>query len=145
MLPIAGRNEIMILLGFDVKVAESRGMLHVCIPAVAIESIGLSFSQGWQQTVPEATPAQRRQLAHSLGRVPMPVTALLESTVHTRDVLNLRRGDVLNLGIPIENPVKVRIGSLVKCAGHLVADDTRAGILVHAGGAVQTTELGDQR
>ena len=142
MLPIAGRNEIMILLGFDVKVAESRGMLHVCIPAVAIESIGLSFSQGWQQTVPEPTPAQRTQLVHTLGRVPMPVTAMLESSVHTRDVLNLHRGDVLNLGIPIESPVKVRIGSLVKCAGHLVADENRAGIRVNAGGAVRGTEVG---
>src|SRR5262249_38568504 len=50
MLQVAGPNEIVILLVFDVKVGEIRGMLNICIPATVIEATGSSFVQGWHRT-----------------------------------------------------------------------------------------------
>ena len=46
MLQVMGPNEIVVLLGFDIKVADSRGMLNLCIPATAIEATGEKFIQG---------------------------------------------------------------------------------------------------
>ena len=49
MLQVAAPNEAVIVLVFDVKIGEVRGMLNVCLPAVVIESVGSSFTQGWQR------------------------------------------------------------------------------------------------
>ena len=130
MLPIAGRNEIMLLLGFDMKVGDVRGLLHVCLPAAAVEVDGLTFSQGWQQTAPNATGAQRAHLVESLGRVPMEVSTLLDTRMRVRDVLELSRGDVISLGIPLEARVRVRVGDRVKYLGRLTSRDGRAAVTV---------------
>jgi len=130
MLPIAGRNEIMLLLGFDMKVGDVRGLLHVCLPAAAVEVDGLTFSQGWQQTAPNATGAQRAHLVASLGKVPMEVSALLDTRMRVRDVLELGRGDVISLGIPLEARVRVRVGDRVKYLGRLTSRDGRAAVTV---------------
>lgn len=141
MLPIAGRNEIMLLLGFDMKVGDVRGLLHVCLPAAAVEVEGLTFNQGWQQTAPNATHLQRAHLVESLGRVPMDVSTQLDTRMRVRDVLDLTRGDVISLGIPIEERVRVRVGDRVKYVGRLTSKDGRAAVEVDGrvaiGGAAQ--------
>jgi flagellar motor switch protein FliM len=126
MLPIAGRNEIMLLLGFDVKVGDVRGLLHVCLPAVAVEVEGLTFNQGWQQTAPNATGVQRAHLIESLCRVPMQVSAVLDTRVRVRDVLELSPGDIISLGVPLEASVRVRVGDRVKYLGRLTSREGRA-------------------
>jgi flagellar motor switch protein FliM len=130
MLPIAGRNEVMILLGFDIKVADVRSMLHVCVPAAAVEVAGLSFGQGWQQTVPDPTAVQRARMAASLSHVSLPVTALLESRLRAREVLRLKAGDVLSLGVSVNAPVKVRVANRIKYLGRLSLKEERTAVVL---------------
>jgi flagellar motor switch protein FliM len=130
MLPVAGRNEIMLLLGFDMKVGDVRGLLHVCLPASIVEVDGLTFNQGWHQSAPNATSAQRTHLIENLGRVPMEVATLLDSRVRVRDVLDLQRGDVVCLGVPLETAVRVRVGDRVKYLGRLTKHEGRAAVTV---------------
>ena len=105
---------------------------------------GLTFSQGWQQTAPNATGAQRAYLVESLGRVPMEIATLLDTRMQVRDVLELRQGDVINLGVPIEDRVRVRVGDRVKYLGRLTSRDGRAAVTVDgrvsAGGTTQEQE-----
>jgi flagellar motor switch protein FliM len=46
MLQVAAPNEAVILLVFDIKIGDSRGMLNLCVPA----SVGGSFAQVWHGT-----------------------------------------------------------------------------------------------
>jgi flagellar motor switch protein FliM len=130
MLPIAGRNEVMILMGFDIKVADVRSMLHVCVPAAAVEAAGLSFGHGWQHVAPDPTAMQRARLSEILGRVSLPVTALLESRLRAREVLRLEVGDVLSLGVPLKAPVKVRVADRIKYLGRLALKEERAAVIL---------------
>jgi len=130
MLPIAGRNEVMILMGFDIKVADVRSMLHVCVPAAAVEAAGLSFGHGWQHVAPDPTAMQRARLTENLGRVSLPVTALLESRLRAREVLRLEVGDVLSLGVPLKAPVKVRVADRIKYLGRLALKEERAAVIL---------------
>jgi flagellar motor switch protein FliM len=132
MLPIAGRNDVMILLGFDVKVCDARGMLHICLPASVVESAGLSFSHGWQQAAPSPTPTQRAQLLENLGRVPCGVTAMLGARLRAREVLRIGVGDVISLGVPVRTPVNVHVGDLVKFKGRLTTAGANAVVLVES-------------
>ncbi len=75
MLQVTGPTEIVILLVFDIRIGDTRGMVNICIPAAAIEAVGEAFEQGWQRTRKQPTPDEEAWLHANLGRVPLPVTA----------------------------------------------------------------------
>jgi flagellar motor switch protein FliM len=122
MMQVMGPNEIVILLGFDVKVGETRGMLSLCVPAAAIEAIGDKFVQGSQRTRRQRSAEESAWLATNLCRVPVSVTAEMATTIAARDLMRLRTGDVVTLGRSASTPVDVQIGGLSRFAGRLVRD-----------------------
>ena len=130
MLQVAGPNEIVILLVFDVKIGEIRGMLNICIPASVIEATGSSFVQGWQRLRREPNTREQRWLVDNLGRVPLQLTALLETRLVARELLSLTPGDVLSLGVPGSRQVDGRVGDVVKFRGRIAANDGRAALVV---------------
>lgn len=130
MLQVAGRNEVVILFVFDLKIGDVRGMMHICIPATVIEATGSSFVQGWQHTRREPTPVERHWLTENLGRVELTVAPVLETRFPARELLKLGRGDVINLGVPADRPIEVRVGASVKFHGRLSVADGRAAVMV---------------
>ncbi len=132
MLSVAAPNEVVILLVFDVRVGDTRGMLNLCIPASIIEAAGSSFAQGWHRTRKEPTRADRRRLRENLGRVPMPVVADIESALQARELLELRPGDILSLGHSLRHPVEVKVGGVSKFTARLTRIDNHAGVSIEA-------------
>lgn len=138
MLQVAAPNETVLLLVFDVRIGEARGMLNFCLPAATIEAFGDVFSQGWYRSRREPSAYQRAVLLGSLSRVKVPVTALLEVSMTGREVVQLKPGDVLSLGRPVTHPVKVRVGSTTKYAGRLVRHGSRVAVAVTEGPGAAT-------
>ena len=130
MLQITGPNEIVILLGFDIRIGETRGMVSLCIPAAAIESMEEKVAQGWHRTRREPSATEATNLHANLGRVPLPVTTKLETRLIARDLLALRPGDVVALGHAISNPVDVHVGGVRRFAGRLTATESGAAVLI---------------
>lgn len=117
MLQVSAPNEIFILLVFDIKVGEARGMLNFALPASVIEEVGSNFSQGWHRTRKEQSERDRECLTVTLGRIPVPVGAVLDSELAAGDLLQLRPGDILSLGRGIQEPVDVKVAGASKFAG----------------------------
>jgi flagellar motor switch protein FliM len=117
MLQVSAPNEVVLLLSFDIKIAETRGVLNFAIPASAIEAVGGSFARSWHRTRREPTALERAALHSNLLRVKMPVTAAIETNLVAGDLMKLRVGDVLALGHPVEYPVDVRVQGRPKFAG----------------------------
>jgi flagellar motor switch protein FliM len=134
MLQVAGPNEVVVLLVFDLRVGDIRGMLNLCIPASAIEATGDAFVQGWHRTQREPTPTDRQWLTENLSRVPLIVTASLEARLRARQLVHLKPGDVISLGVPIQTPVTVRVGKCAKFKGRLIAPDVNAQVLLESSG-----------
>lgn len=132
MLQVAAPNEPMILLVFEIRIGGAGGMLNVCIPTAAIEALGATFTQSWYRTRRLPTPEERHNLYGNLGRVPMPVTALLRTSLSAREFMSLRGGDVLSLGIPVTQPLTVRIGRRDQFEGRPVRAGGNTGILISA-------------
>jgi flagellar motor switch protein FliM len=130
MLHVTGRNEVVIMLVFDLKVGDIRGVLHFCIPATVVEGTGASFAQGFQKKRREPTSHEQRWLTENLGSVPLPVTAMLETGFTAREMLGLAPGHVLNLGVPLRSPVEVKVGQIVKFRGRLTARGRDAAVSV---------------
>src|SRR5262245_27545299 len=105
MLQVSAPNEIFIMLVFDLRVGGARGMLNLALPATVIEAVGSNFSQGWHRTRKEQSNKDRERLTENLGRIPVPVTAGLDSKLSASEVLQLRPGDVLSVGRPVREPV----------------------------------------
>ena len=136
MLQVASWNEVVVLLAFDLKVGETRGLLNICVPASLIEATGTSFAQGWQRTRREPTPIERQWLTENLGRVQLPVTTDVQTRLKTRELIHLESGHVLNLGVPAEAEVNVRVGNIIKFKGRLATTGGRAAVRVNRSCAV---------
>jgi len=132
MLQVMGPNEIVVLLGFDIKVADSRGMLNLCIPATAIEATGEKFVQGSQRTRRQPTKDEEAWLGANLGRVTVPVTAMLETTLAAEELLKLRPGDVVALGHSITQPIDVLVGKINRFAGRLAQNGQSMAVRVES-------------
>jgi flagellar motor switch protein FliM len=119
MLQVSGPHETVVLLVFDVRVANTSGMLNICIPATAIEAVGEAFAQGWNRTRRQPTAEELAALHANLGRVPIPVTAQLQMTLPARDILALQPGDVISIAHAANQPVNVQVGQIPRFIGHL--------------------------
>jgi flagellar motor switch protein FliM len=130
MLQVTGPNEVVILLVFDVRIGETRGMVNLCIPATAIEAVGEGFAQGWHRRRREPTAQEEAWLHANLARVPLPVAALLETTLSARELLALRQGDVIRLNHAASDPVAVQVAAVPQFEGHLTSNGIGVGVMV---------------
>jgi flagellar motor switch protein FliM len=130
MLQVTGPNEIVIRLGFAVRVGDARGTLNLCIPAAAIEAVGSSFERAWHRTRRQPSVEETAHLAANLGRVPLSVTAQLETSFPARELLAIEPGDIVHLGHSSRQPVTVQVGTEAAFLGHLTQQNGRIAISV---------------
>ena len=130
MLQVAAPNEIVIMIVFDVRIGDTRGMINLCIPASIVETTGAHFVQAWHRQRREPTPTERAWLRENLARVPMGTVAMLQAKLTARDLLALVPGDVVSLGVPVHKPIDVRVGGTLKFKGRLASESGRGGVRV---------------
>lgn len=130
MLQVSAPNEVVVLLGFTIRLGEARGMLNLCIPASLIEAAGASFAQTWQRSRREPTESDRRHLHDNIARVKLRVSASLDTSLPARELLALAPGDVLSLGHSLRHPLQVRVQDSAKFAGRLVVHEGLAAVRV---------------
>jgi flagellar motor switch protein FliM len=126
MLQVAAPNEIVVLLAFDIKIGDGRGLLNFCVPASVVELAGANLTKTWNRVRRAPTGEDERRLAATLSRVPMPISARLETTMPAYELVELKPGDVLSLGQSAKLPVEVFVGSLPKFLGRLAGRDGHA-------------------
>jgi flagellar motor switch protein FliM len=141
MLQVCAPNEIIILLVFDIRVAESRGMLNIALPASMIEVVGKNFSQG-SRTRKEPSDRDRVHLAENIGRIPAYVAAVLDSTIRGEDLLALEPGDVVMIDRSVRDPLDVQVGGSSKFGARLTRTDGRAMLVVETTAAPAMTHEG---
>ena len=136
MLQVASWNEVVILLTFDLKVGETRGLLEYLRAGERDRGERRQFLSELAADTPGPTP-QEAAVAHREPRPrPLPVTADVQTRCTTRELLNLPPGHVLSLGVPVETDVNVRVGNIVKFTGRLATASGRAAVRVNRGCAV---------
>jgi flagellar motor switch protein FliM len=128
MLQVAGPNEIVIMIVFEVRIGVTTGMINLCIPASIVEIMVGSFAQAWHRHRREPTESERAWLHENLARAPQTITATLESLVTARELLALTPGDVVTLGVPVYQPVDIRVGGTLKFKGRLAIENGRGGV-----------------
>ena len=122
MLQVAAPNEVVLLMSFEIKIGDARGVLNVCFPATSIEAVSGSFTRSWERTRREMTVAEQAALDENVGRVTVTLEAGIQAAIGAGDFLRLQVGDIVGLEHPASEPIEVqrqRQGEVRRGAGHL--------------------------
>ena len=130
MLQVAAPNEVVLLMSFEIKIAETRGVLNVCFPATSIEAVSGSFTRSWQRTRREMTPIEQAALDENVGRVNVTLSAGIHAAIGAGDFLRLQVGDVVGLEHPAGEPIEVSVNGKAKFVGAPLVSATRSHIRI---------------
>lgn len=130
MLQLASPNDTVVMLVFEMRIGEAQGLVHLCLPAAVVEKTDAHFAGGHDRQRREPTSRERGWLLENLSRVPMPVSAVLQTNWTTRDVVDLRAGDVVSLGVAATRPLDLRVGRTLKFRGQPAVHGGRASVIV---------------
>lgn len=125
LLKVAAPNEVIIMLAFDVRLNDTRGTIHLCLPEALVEATSSQVAQAWQRHRRELTADEGAWLTRSLERVPVSLIPEIVTHLPAADIAAMAVGDVLALGVPADQPVDLRVGGVPKLRGHLITDRGR--------------------
>jgi flagellar motor switch protein FliM len=104
-------------------------MLNLALPASMIEAVGRNFSQGWR-TRKDPSERDRLHLAENIGRIPLDVRAVLETTMGTGDLLSLEPGDIIMLDRAVNETVDVQVSRSSKFGARLTRSGRHAALVI---------------
>jgi flagellar motor switch protein FliM len=110
LVQIVPPNEVVVVVGFELKMSNRAGTMNLCIPYNVIEPVmELLSSQSWFALAKNQKSKEvEAQITRTLSRAPLHVTGMLaETTITLRELLNLTVGDVILTEKAAAKPVVV--------------------------------------
>jgi len=122
LVQIVAPNEVVVVIGFELKMGNRAGSMSLCLPFTVIEPvIGRLTSQDWfNYRKGGVLPEHRASLVENLGEAKLNLRAYLgRTTIRVRDLLALAPGDVLALPKEATNELILQIEGRSKFAGKI--------------------------
>ncbi len=119
-IQVVPSNDMTILITLQAKIANSEGLINICIPYIMIEPIvdKLNAQQWFSNTRQEQTAQHIKALKNRIQKAKIDVHAELGTTMLTvTDLLYLQTGDVIKLDQNTDDKIDIRIGQHVKFKG----------------------------
>jgi len=122
LVQIVAPNEVVVAIGFEIKMGARAGTMSFCLPFNVIEPVmDKLLSQGWlayQRRVPADDRSE--ELAKGLGATHVNVVAYLAATTITmNELLTLHPGDLIQLDKPVKDEMVLQVEGKNKFAGTL--------------------------
>ncbi len=122
LVQMVAPNELVVVLGFEIKMGGRAGTMSFCIPFNVIEPVmGKLLSQGWL-AYQRRTPADDKSadIARGLGATEVALTAYLAETAITLgELMTLQTGDILQTAKPVHSEIILQVEGRNKFAGKL--------------------------
>jgi flagellar motor switch protein FliM len=122
LVQIVPPNEVVVVIGFEIRLGNRAGTMNLCIPYTVIEPvIGAISAQSWTSATKSAkNPEYQGRVTRTLNRAPLTVTGVLaETTITVDDLRTLSVGDLVVTETPITRPVAVCVGGEKKFLAHI--------------------------
>ncbi len=122
LVQIVAPNEVVVVIGFELKMAQRAGTMSLCIPFNVIEPVMSKLAtQGWLAYQRRANVEDRSgDIAESLQDARVDVTVYLGETVMTvRELINLQPGDIIQTLKPATADLILRVEGKNKFAGRM--------------------------
>ncbi|HRP61906.1 MAG TPA: flagellar motor switch protein FliM [Phycisphaerales bacterium] len=122
IVQIVPPNEVVVVIGFEIRMTNRAGTMSLCIPFNAIEPIIDDLSaQSWFLAGRHRGEAEwGRHIANRLADAPLEMTGILaETTMTMNELRHLEVGDLLMTEKPAKNPVVLAAGGVPKFLAHI--------------------------
>ncbi len=122
LVQIVAPNEVVVVIGFEIKIGARAGTMSVCIPFNVIEPvIGKLGTQSWLAYARRGTdPSQEASVARKLRLATVQAVAYLgETRITVGDLLSLAPGDIIKLDKLVERDFVLQVQGRNKFAGRL--------------------------
>ncbi len=121
LVQIVPPNEVVVVVGFEIKMGGRAGTMSLCIPYNVIEPVVAKLSsQTWAAYKRSRGDELRHQVAEQLDAAKLTVSAILaDTTITLKELMDLQVGDVLLTEKPASTPLTLVIGDKRKYIGSL--------------------------
>ena len=122
LVQIVAPNEVVVVIGFEIKMGNRSGSMSLCIPFNVIEPVMPRLtSQDWfSYRKNDAQLDKRKHLQENLAEAKLKFRAFLgRTTIKVSDLLNLQVHDVLKIPKEAQNELILQIEGKSKFAGRI--------------------------
>jgi flagellar motor switch protein FliM len=108
LVQIVPPNEVVVVLGFELKMSNRAGTMNLCIPYNVMEPVIEDLSaQSWFSTLKnQRSKAIEEQITQGLSRAGLRVTGMLaETSITLSDLMHMAPGDLILTEKPANQPV----------------------------------------
>ncbi|MBI9017166.1 MAG: flagellar motor switch protein FliM [Phycisphaerae bacterium] len=122
LVQIVAPNEVVVVIGFEVKMGNRSGSMSLCFPFAVIEPVMSRLtSQDWfNYRKKEIVGDNRNYLVENLGEAKLHTRCYLgRTTIKVSELLNLEVGDVLKLNKEAKSDLIMQIEGKSKFAGKI--------------------------
>jgi flagellar motor switch protein FliM len=122
LVQIVPPNEVVVVIGFEIKMGNRAGTMSLCVPFNVIEPVMSKLSQqNWFTYVKKSSSDDHIKALHkTMGGAPLQVKVLLGHTkIKVDELLNLAPGDIIQLDKPASGEMIVQVEGKNKFAGFI--------------------------
>jgi len=122
LVQIVPPNEVVVVIGFEVKMSNRAGTMSLCIPYNVIEPVMEAVSaQNWFSSgAVGRDPGFEGRLSGSLAGAGVSVSGVLaRTTISLRDLANMAAGDLIMTETPVSKPMVLCVGGEHKFLAHI--------------------------
>jgi flagellar motor switch protein FliM len=126
-----GPNEPVIVIVINLKMGDVAGILHICFPFASLKPLLHTLKPKTWLEAEEGVSSEDEAawMRRHAGRTNVRMSAdIVGPKITVRNLLSLRPGDVLRLGVPLEHEVSVAVNGLVKFGARAVSRSGRKAI-----------------
>lgn len=122
LVQIVAPNEVVVVIGFELRMGARSGTMSLCIPFNVIEPvISKLATQGWlAYRRRQSDEDHSRSIAKSVGSAKLDIRVLLaECSMTMKELLELQPGDIIQTTKPVHEEILLRIEGKNKFAAHV--------------------------
>ncbi|NOT00908.1 MAG: flagellar motor switch protein FliM [Phycisphaerales bacterium] len=119
LVQIVAPNEVVVVIGFEIKIGQRSGTMSFCIPFTVIEPVMSKLAtQGWLAYKRRTTVESRKDhIAHQLQGTKVDVVAILaETDINVQELVTLSPGDIIQTDKPIDGNLLLKVAGRPKFA-----------------------------
>jgi flagellar motor switch protein FliM len=112
-------TDVVVVMNFELEVEYTSGVVSICIPYSMLEPIKEKLSAGFQSEQLEVDRAWANRFKFGLMRSNVDILVELgKAQVYGKDIVNLKKGDVIQLEHYASDPLDVYVEGIKKFTGH---------------------------
>jgi flagellar motor switch protein FliM len=127
------RNEAVVVIAMELRIGDKVGKVNLAIPSITLKMLRHKFDQ--QSTMkrsvsPETESAIKQKVCNAL-KVDVDC-ALVGARIRLSDLLNLKSGDLVDLGMEFDGRASMLINGVAKFRGEVIVEGSRQSLVIEA-------------